>query len=58
MSYNFYQNNVKPKPKEQKTGKKRWVCKVCGYVYEGDELPSDFECPLCGHPASDFELME
>jgi len=53
MSYTYYQNNVKPKP--QTDGKKGWVCKVCGYVYEGEELPEDFICPLCKHGASDFE---
>ena len=40
------------------SSKKRWVCTVCGYVYEGEELPADFICPLCKHPASDFELLK
>lgn len=53
MTYTYYQNNVKPKP--QTEGKKGFVCKVCGYIYEGDELPEDFICPLCKHGASDFE---
>ena len=53
MSYTYYQNNVKPKPETD--GKKGWVCKVCGYIYEGEELPDDFICPLCKHGASDFE---
>ena len=53
MTYTYYQNNVKPKP--QTEGKKGWVCKICGYVYEGDTLPDDYICPLCKHPASDFE---
>lgn len=53
MTYSYYQDNVKPKP--QTEGKKGYVCKVCGYVYEGDELPDDFVCPLCKHGASDFE---
>ena len=53
MTYTYYQNNVKPKP--QTEGKKGFVCKVCGYVYEGDELPDDFVCPLCKHGAADFE---
>ncbi len=53
MTYTYYQNNVKPKPETE--GKKGWVCKICGYVYEGDALPDDFICPLCKHPASDFE---
>ncbi len=53
MTYAYYQKNVKPKPE----GKKGFVCKVCGYVYEGDTLPDDFICPLCKHPASDFEPL-
>ena len=53
MTYTYYQDNVKPKPQPQK--KKGYVCKICGYVHEGDELPADFICPLCKHPASDFE---
>lgn len=59
MTYAYYHANVKPKaPAPAKGGRKRWVCKICGYVYEGDELPPDFVCPLCKHPASDFELVE
>ena len=54
MTYTYYQKNVKPKPVEQKSG---WVCDICGYVYEGDELPEDFICPLCKHPASDFSKL-
>lgn len=56
MTYTYYQNNVKPKPKTE--GKKGFVCKVCGYVYEGDELPEDYICPLCKHGAADFEPIE
>ena len=55
MTYNYYQANVKPKPETKKKG---YVCKVCGYVYEGDELPEDIVCPLCKHGASDFEKIE
>ena len=55
MTYTYYQSNVKPRPKTE--GKKGWVCKICGYVYEGEELPDDFICPLCKHPASDFERI-
>ena len=54
LTYNYYQANVKPKPEEKKKG---YVCKVCGYVYEGDELPDDYICPLCKHGASDFEKL-
>ena len=56
MTYTYYQNNVKPKP--QAEGKKGFVCKVCGYIYEGDELPEDFICPLCKHGVADFEPLE
>ncbi len=53
MTYTYYQNNVKPKP--QTEGKKGFVCKICGWIYEGDELPADLVCPLCKHGAADFE---
>ena len=53
MSYTYYQNNVKPKP--ETAGKKGFVCKVCGWIYEGDTLPDDIVCPLCKHGAADFE---
>ena len=53
MTYTYYQKHVKPKP--QTEGRKGYVCKVCGYVYEGEELPEDFICPLCKHTAADFE---
>lgn len=56
MTYTYYQNNVKPKPETD--GKKGYVCKICGYIYEGDELPDDFICPLCKHGAADFEPIE
>lgn len=54
MTYAYYHAKVKPQPKP----KKGWVCKICGYVYEGDELPADYICPLCKHPASDFERID
>lgn len=56
MTYTFYQENVKPKPKTE--GKKGFVCKICGYVYEGEELPEDIICPLCKHGAADFEPIK
>ena len=56
MTYTYYQKNVKPKP--QTEGKKGYVCKVCGYVYEGDTLPDDIVCPLCKHGAADFEPIK
>ena len=61
LTYAYYHANLKPKPAapaSPKSGKKVWRCKICGYVYEGDELPSDFICPLCKHGAADFELVE
>lgn len=54
VTYTYYQKNIKPAPEKNKTG---WVCKICGYVHESDELPDDFICPLCKHPASDFEKL-
>ena len=56
MTYTYYQNNVKPKP--QTDGVKGFVCKICGYVHEGDTLPEDFVCPLCKHGAADFEPIQ
>ena len=53
MSYSYYQAHVKPQPETE--GKKGFVCKVCGWVYEGEELPDDIVCPLCKHGAADFE---
>ena len=53
MTYHYYQNNVKPRPATE--GKKGYVCKVCGWIYEGDTLPEDIICPLCKHGAADFE---
>ena len=60
MTYSYYQSNVKPRPPKAGEGeakKKGWVCTVCGYVYEGEELPEDFICPLCKHGAQDFEKL-
>ncbi|MCI9568742.1 MAG: flavin reductase [Lachnospiraceae bacterium] len=57
-TYGYYQSSIKPRPeKKASTGKTAWRCTVCGYVYEGEELPADFICPICKHPASDFEKI-
>ena len=56
VTYDYYFKNIKPSPAKAK--KKGYVCKICGYVYEGDELPADFICPLCKHGAADFEPLE
>ena len=56
MTYTYYQKNVKPRP--QTEGKKGFVCKICGYVYEGETLPDDYVCPLCKHGAADFEPIK
>lgn len=57
-TYAYYQDFIKPKPEKKASGgKTAWRCTVCGYVYEGEELPSDFICPICKHPASDFEKV-
>ncbi len=55
VTYDYYQKNIKPKPEtKQKSG---WRCKICGYVYEGEELPADFICPWCKHGVDDFERI-
>ena len=57
-TYAYYQSNIKPRPeKAAPQGKTTWRCTVCGYVYEGETLPADYICPLCKHPASDFEKV-
>ena len=58
VSYNYYSKNIKPAPPKKEGGKKGFVCKICGYVYEGDTLPEDFVCPWCKHGASDFEPLK
>lgn len=55
MTYQYYFDHVKPKPAPTAEKKFGWVCKICGYVYEGEELPADYICPLCKHGAEDFE---
>ncbi len=55
-TYGYYQSDIKPKPQAQK--KTSWVCTVCGYVYEGEELPDDFVCPLCKHGKEDFQKVQ
>ena len=57
LTYADYQSDVKPKAEKPATAKriKAWRCRICGYVYEGEKLPADYTCPLCGHPADDFE---
>lgn len=59
-TYTYYMENIKPKPEpvgKTEDGKTVWRCKICGYEYVGEELPEDFICPLCKHPASDFEKV-
>lgn len=60
-TYAYYHRYIKPAPKQDADadkGKSKWICKVCGYIYEGEVLPDDFICPICKHPASDFEKMK
>ena len=57
VTYAYYFAHIKPKPQPAQEKKKGFVCKICGYVYEGDVLPDDFICPLCKHGASDFEPL-
>ena len=59
-TYTYYMSNIKPKPEKvgkTEDGKTVWRCKICGYEYVGEELPEDFICPICKHPASDFEKV-
>ena len=58
VTYDYYHKYIKPKPEVKKAAKVYYRCKICGYIYEGDNLPEDFICPLCKHPASDFERVE
>ena len=55
VTYQYYFDHIKPKPAQKKTG---YICKICGYVYEGEILPDDFVCPLCKHGAADFEKIQ
>lgn len=59
VTYGYYQEHIKPKPEAAKTdgGQTVWRCRICGYEYVGDTLPDDYICPLCKHPASDFEKV-
>lgn len=60
VTYEYYLSNIKPKPQaagKTESGKTVWRCRICGYEYVGEELPEDFICPLCKHPASDFEKV-
>lgn len=56
VSYEYYLSNIKPKPQAEKSNTEKWVCKICGYVHEG-EMPDDFICPWCKHPKEDFERI-
>lgn len=60
VTYAYYLENIKPKPEavgKTESGQTIWRCKICGYEYVGEELPEDFICPICKHPASDFEKV-
>ena len=57
VTYSYYFDHIKPKPQPAEENASGWVCKICGYVYEGEELPADYVCPLCKHGAEDFERL-
>ena len=57
-TYQYYFDNIKPKPSTADKKKTGWVCKICGYIYEGEVLPPDFICPICKHGAEDFEKLQ
>lgn len=54
LTYDYYQKHIKPMLRT----KSHYVCRICGYVYEGDDLPDDYICPTCKHSADSFELVE
>lgn len=56
-TYAYYFAHIKPAPAASQETKKGWICTICGYIYEGEELPADFICPICKHPASDFKKL-
>ncbi len=58
VTYQYYFDNIKPAPKKPKAAVKGYICKICGYVHEGEELPEDFVCPICKHGADDFEKIQ
>ena len=62
VTYDYYFAHIKPKPEAKKAEgekkAKRWICKICGFVYEGEYLPEDYICPLCKHGAEDFEPLD
>ena len=58
VTYTYYFEHIKPKPQPKEDDKPGWVCKICGYVYEGEDLPADFICPLCKHGAEDFDKLK
>ena len=58
VSYAYYFAHIKPKPQvKPEAEKKGWICVICGYIYQGEELPPDYVCPICKHPASDFQKL-
>ena len=57
LTYKFYLDNLKPKPSREEKHIKGWRCKICGYIYEGENIPEDFICPLCKHGVKDFEKI-
>ncbi|MBQ2645599.1 flavin reductase [bacterium] len=58
VSYEYYLKNIKPAPQPNSEKKKGYICKICGYIYEGEELPPDFICPICKHGIADFEKIQ
>ena len=56
-TYAFYHSDIKPKPAQKDEPKKGWKCNICGYVYEGEELPADYICPICKHGPEDFTKL-
>ncbi len=60
VTYTYYQDHIKPRPQAApaaEKGKTKWVCRICGFIYEGEELPPDYICPICKHGVQDFEKI-
>lgn len=57
VTYNYYFEHIKPKAQPAKTAQRAYICKICGYVYQGEHLPEDYICPICKHGIQDFEAL-
>lgn len=58
VTYDYYFKHIKPKPAVAETHKSGWVCQICNYFYEGENIPEDYICPLCKHGVQDFKFVK